>query len=73
MMAFDGPAAEPQVPVLLLELGAEDDGGAVPRLGSIGIRELLGRFAVKIVTAVMNTGIDQPDSGIQTVGFQACV
>ena len=47
--------------------------GAVPRLGSIGIRELLGRFAVKIVTAVMNTGIDQPDSGIQTVGFQASV
>ena len=60
------------MPVLLLELGAEDD-GAVPHLGSIGIRELLGRFAVKIVTAVMNAGIDQPDSDIQTVGFQANV
>ena len=36
---------------------------AVPHLSFIGIRELLGRLAVKIVTAVVKTGIDWPDGG----------
>ena len=54
------PAAEPWVPVFLLELGAGDGGGGA-QFSSIVIRELLVRLAVKIVTAVANARIDQPD------------